>query len=265
MRQSNEQLLNRKRKYPFNQQFLDSVDTQEKAYFLGLMYSDGHNNTKSGVVSITLQEKDKDILEKINSLLGIKKPLEYKITDLSRQNTYRLSFISKYLSNRLIALGCPEAKTFKIEFPTFLDSSLFRHFIRGYMDGDGHIGYERVNVTGTESFCNTLKEILNELSINCYLNNRHPNRNNNIRTLEVSGRSQVKNFLDWIYSDATIFLNRKHEKYKADIEIKNQKMASKILNCNIDGCESRHLKKGYCQKHWYRMFKGKKKLDEYKN
>jgi hypothetical protein len=65
----------------YNEHFFDVIDTPEKAYFLGLMYSDGcvwhtERTGKTGNIlyeyctSISLQETDKDILDKFKNALS---------------------------------------------------------------------------------------------------------------------------------------------------------------------------------------------------
>lgn len=44
-------------------------------------------------------------------------------------------------------------------------------------------------------------------------NNRHPDRKNNIRTLQIGGNLQVEKILNYLYYDSTIFLKRKYDKY----------------------------------------------------
>ena len=55
-----------KRKYPIDETFFDIINTQEKAYTLGLLYADGYNNTDRNSVNLSLKESDKEILEKDN-------------------------------------------------------------------------------------------------------------------------------------------------------------------------------------------------------
>ena len=52
--------------YTFDTHFFDEINTQEKAYVLGFLFADGYNYEKRGVVSLSLQEKDKEILDKIS-------------------------------------------------------------------------------------------------------------------------------------------------------------------------------------------------------
>lgn len=48
-----------------NNNYFDKIDTENKAYFLGLLYADGSNSIKNGKISIALQARDKDILNKM--------------------------------------------------------------------------------------------------------------------------------------------------------------------------------------------------------
>lgn len=224
------------RKYSILENFFDNIDTEEKAYILGLLYADGCNQTNRNSVSLSLKETDKDILERITSLIQPTKPLQY--VNMSRQrsregfensqNQYRLVIANKHISQRLVELGCGKAKTHNLTFPTEeqVPSCLIRHFIRGYFDGDGCISgaVKKIDIVGTEDFLKTVQGILLEkLEIKeSKLNRRYKERENRIRCLQISGRHQVGKFKDFIYKDATIFLNRKRDNfYNAALNIKS--------------------------------------------
>lgn len=49
-------------KYNININYFDNFNTEDKSYFLGLLFADGSNNGKK--VSISLSGDDKTILEK---------------------------------------------------------------------------------------------------------------------------------------------------------------------------------------------------------
>ena len=53
------------RKYSLDEHYFDNIDTPNKAYILGFLYADGYNNEATGVIGISVQEQDKDILQKI--------------------------------------------------------------------------------------------------------------------------------------------------------------------------------------------------------
>ena len=120
--------------------FFESIDTEEKAYWLGFLYADGYNYEAKGEVKVALAGKDKDFLLKLRDTIypNKDKPLYYKEnSDLS--TGYELNMSSARMSRHLAKQGCMQAKTFKIKFPYFIDESLYRHFIRGYFDGDGSL------------------------------------------------------------------------------------------------------------------------------
>ena len=54
-----------RRKYQLDECYFDEIDTPNKAYILGFLCADGTNNRDKGTVSMTLEEGDFDILEKI--------------------------------------------------------------------------------------------------------------------------------------------------------------------------------------------------------
>ena len=211
-----------KRKYPIQEDFFDKIDTQEKAYILGLLYADGWNQTDRNVVGIGLKESDKEILDKITSLIQPTKPLGYyKKNKLKRgfensQNEYRLVIANKHISERLVELGCGKAKTHNLTFPTEeqVPSCLIRHFVRGYFDGDGSVSGDKqkqFNLVGTINFLLPLQQILiEELGFSkTKLDQRHKERDDEIRSLRYFGINQCKTFRDWLYKDATVCMERK--------------------------------------------------------
>lgn len=216
------------RKYNLNQHYFDTIDTEEKAYFLGLLYADGCNYVPRGSVSIGLQERDIDILERFKSELECNKPLTFinkRSKNPAWQNSYSLEICSKKISNRLIELGIPQNKSFIIKFPTEeqIPKNLIRPFLLGAMDGDGNFSiYDSGRITprikigfvGTEDFCIGFAKILKEeLNCNSSYCKRHKDKDTTTRQLSMSGNIQVMRTLDWLYGDATIYLQRKYEKY----------------------------------------------------
>jgi hypothetical protein len=126
----------------------------------------------------------------------------------------------KVLADKLISLGCIPNKSLKLKFPSFdiVSKKLLPHFIRGVFDGDGGISikgrmYFSVSITSCEDFINPLCSFLStDLQIDTHTYYRHTNTN----TLQMS-ITQSDNglkFLDWIYKDATYYLDRKFQKYQ---------------------------------------------------
>ena len=213
------------RKYTIVEDFFDKIDTEEKAYILGLLYADGYNNTDKNDVCISLKEDDVEILNKITNIIQPTKPLFY--LDMSPENRgmknsknqYRLTINNKHISKRLVELGCGKAKTSVIEFPSSeqVPNSLLHHFVRGYFDGDGSVSngkWSKVDIISTPEFLIGLQNILKEsigIGITKLNYSRKYSKEVNIVSLNIGGRLQCMKFKEWLYKDATIFLKRKKE------------------------------------------------------
>lgn len=243
-----------RRIYQINETFFDKIDTEEKAYFLGFLYSDGYNNTDTNSVKLSLNEDDVDILIRLNNLVHENKPLWYsKIKDNNR-NAWILSMNNKHISKRLVELGCPKAKTFKIKFPTEeqVPTNLISHFIRGMVDGDGWIGKKTgARLISTLDVCETLSNILKEtLNINSYIKVANPGSPNNVYELSLTNK-MARTFLKWLYKDSTIYLERKYQRYLVQLRYDEYLIKKRI--CSIEGCSKVHHGCGYCKNH-YREF-----------
>ena len=207
------------RKYTLDEHYFDVIDTQEKAYILGLLYADG--NISKNTIQIRLQERDKHILEDINKLLGSNRELrfidyhnKYTSHGLNRQDQYGLEIVNKYMSTRLKELGVVERKSLILEYPDWLPDELFKHFIRGYMDGDGTIYNTRYTTSfvSTHKFCESVQDKIFKL-LHIKSGIYQDKRKSHCYSLNIKNYKDSKAFLDYIYQDATIYLQRKYDIY----------------------------------------------------
>lgn len=204
----------RHRLYSFDLSFFDEVDTQEKAYFLGFVFADGGIDEDRNVLTITLKPEDIDHLEKFRKITKNEKPLYFIYQKLTDKYYPVFSIQSVAMTKKLLEKGLCRNKSFKITFPLYLKENLIKHFIRGYFDGDGGLSFNKARslncyFAGNYNFLNTLKEYLyNKLKVNFAL--RPQGR---IWSLELGRIQGCKIFLDWLYEDATIFLDRKYKRY----------------------------------------------------
>ena len=207
-----------KRKNNFNQDYFNVIDTEDKAYFLGLLFADGNVYMKRNRVQITLANEDSYILDKFNQCINSSAKLY-----LDRKIYSKLILDSKPLCQALIKLGCVERKSLTLDFPSEeqVPKHLLHHFIRGYFDGDGHISkdkklvkpYYHINITSSESFIKTLRSILISKDIDLAgVYKRYKDKEVSAYTMYVKSKS-VEAFTNYIYKDATIFLERKHKVY----------------------------------------------------
>ena len=191
----------------------ETIDTEEKAYWLGFLYADGSVGSAEDKIELGLAEQDLHHIEKFRSFLGITNKITYR----EKTHSYRLSFRSQSCKADLIKQGCVSKKSVILTFPTDtqVPLSLMRHFIRGYFDGDGWFTNTescfQVGIIGTQQF---LEGFLNTVeNINKYNKIFTVHRENDAKRYVFSAYQDVSNFLNWIYQDATIYLDRKYEHY----------------------------------------------------
>ncbi len=201
-----------KREYSLNHSFFEKIDTQEKAYLLGLYYADG-SNTYIG--RTTLQMIDLDIIEKAKSLLQYTGPI--RTVDKSHVGTktqYCLSINSKQMSNDLITNGCVPCKSNVLEYPhtDIVSEQLTSHFVRGFFDGDGGVSTNCIYFTSTRGFLQGINyQIVKRLG---YSHMRwYEDKGGVSVTLSSGVRSFCCDVLNWIYKDSSVHLQRKYEKY----------------------------------------------------
>lgn len=63
------------KKYNYNENYFEKIDSPEKAYCLGFWYADGNVTIKPYGISISQAESQVDILEKISKEISGNKPL----------------------------------------------------------------------------------------------------------------------------------------------------------------------------------------------
>ena len=224
------------RKYNLNENYFDNIDTSNKAYIMGFLHSDGSNNINKSTISLSLQEEDREILEQIRNEIGSEKPLEYlDYTNkhdfgYTYKNQYRLIMFSSHMCNELNNKGITPNKSLTIGFPNWLTQDLISHYVRGVFDGDGSI-YQAfrnennkpitVTITATESFCEELKLLCKKIiNINACIYDASCH-NGITKVFTLSGRNVCKKFLDWIYCDADLYLQRKFNRYCEYYNINN--------------------------------------------
>lgn len=220
------------KKYPYScdYRFFDIIDTEEKAYWLGFIYADGwisvNHKTNSGCVGIELQIRDIEHLRKFNkSLCG-----NYKIIEKESQckpspnkefrKHCQIRIYSIDMVEDLQKHGITNTKTYDMTFPELPDA-LIKHFIRGYFDGDGSL-YERHRkeyvvpqcnfYSASKVFLESLRKYLHDTGFNTYFwQEKRDEKYVTSYTLALAGKSNNESFLNYIYKDSIVYLDRKYQ------------------------------------------------------
>ncbi len=130
---------------------------------------------------------------------------------------------NKNISYDLSKHGCRQAKTFSVAFPYFIDEKYYNHFIRGVFDGDGSICLttlktgEHKTMFSIVGFRPFMKEINNIIAKECGLNINqlisYKGKDERIATVGFTGCRQCIKIRDYLYNNATIYLERKHNTF----------------------------------------------------
>lgn len=220
---------NHYRKYFHDEDFFETIDTEEKAYWLGFMFADGYivnNENKYGQdhFGISVAMDSLDVIEKFKASLKATNPILYDFSGnrYGKQTLCKLVLCSQKTVNDLIDKGCFKQKTLILEPPKDVPDDLIRHFLRGFFDGDGslirapkkdstYISFI-VDFTTTKPVAEWIHSILGIGTV------RKETRREHTWYWVLSGNQQVIKFYHYLYDNATIWMDRKYNKFQELLE-----------------------------------------------
>lgn len=211
--------------------------TSDALYWIGFLYADGFIEGKAPVLGVALAEADRDHVEKFNQFLGgylkIAVIAQKRHGGLQGQvseggKLCRVKVADVRLYNRLKELGFTSNKTYDITPHELLRYS--RDFWRGVIDGDGWITkghsiypsvnsgdiryeYPKMGLCGNEA---TIQEFLRYVKlsgIECKSSMKKSKSNNPLYSMDSAGKPAVQ-IMNLLYKDATVYLDRKYQKYQ---------------------------------------------------
>lgn len=201
--------------------------SRQMAYILGFSYADGCIYKTS--LSWDIQKRDLNLLKKINNIINSNYPISI------RRNSCRLRVSNQIFINHAIRRGLFPKKNIRKTLPG-IPKHLVRHFVRGYLDGDGWIvlrnGRNEVDVgfaNGGEDFLKRLRTIIEK-----YLNITSGKVRKKVKItprgfraiayqLDYYSSNAIK-VINWMYDNLTkkdLYLNRKYEKYLEAMNLNN--------------------------------------------
>ena len=240
------QKVNSSPRYTFNEHYFDVIDDEHKAYWIGFIWADGYmairnrNDHISYEFKLSLADHDYQHIEKFNNDIGGSYEIKHYecngFAGKSKAMEARILITNQYFGKLLVNnYGVVPHRTDCSNLLSHIPEYLMKHFIRGLIDADGsfsHYVAKETNQYGTYIVqkCvvdiggqyELLKKIEQHLIKNHIVNNfdrkinkRHEcdKKDGVYRNLKFCGKNQAMALLHYIYDDATIYLDRKYEKF----------------------------------------------------
>ena len=200
--------------------FFQEIDEEAKAYFLGLLISDGNvfkdNTGRQASISITLDLKDEYMLEKFKEVLQANTSVGH-----DGRGCGQIAIRSNIMAEDLAKYGVVPRKSYNTYLP-LISKEMMPHLIRGIFDGDGSImakpnpsndGHNKF--LHSISFCGThqlMEDISNYILENLGIKTAvYDYKDRNLSELKIQNIDNIAKFGYWIYRNSTIFLNRKKD------------------------------------------------------
>lgn len=164
--------------------YFDSIDSELKAYFLGLLFTDGSvthdpQEKRSPSIRLELKETDVEVLYMLMDELGILSSLIYNKRANRKNGTFTMMIRSAELAKSLAKYGVVPNKTYITDVLPDIPEKYFPQFIHGLIDGDGSIYYSQnrwhINFCSHskriceqfENICSSLLHKENHMKVQC--------------------------------------------------------------------------------------------------
>lgn len=215
-----------RRTYKANEEYFEIIDTEEKAYWLGFIIADGNISKRkdrkdSYRLTIKLKGEDKPHLEKFLCSIKSDAPIVTTIQERfgKQLEIAQIRINSSKMCKDLIDLGVLPAKTGRESIP-LIPNHLIKHLVRGLFDGDGCFSWwmskgstmptSSVSMCGSLEVCEFFAGCIKELGLNA----PKIQDKETLHTLTLGGNFNVQIFMNWIYEDASVTLDRKLKNYQ---------------------------------------------------
>lgn len=204
--------------HPYDEHYFQAIRTPNQAYMVGFITGDGtiQDNGKSKRLTITLAEKDHQILDDMAAELNMQHAVKFKISKkVNEQNKYSLTLHSTQICNDLIAMGITPRKTGHEQWVDFQSDALQWAYIRGFFDADGHArvftykGYlaERLGFTSGELI---LRDLLAFFQVHGYATKINKIvKKKGCYELRLGSVREIREITSKMYEHGTLKLNRK--------------------------------------------------------
>lgn len=218
---------------PINDFFFNNIDSEIKAYLLGFFAADGHIEKRdyaSGyALKISISKKDREILELYQYHIANN---EVKIReDITKPTLCQITIHSKQIGEDLKRLGYDNRKTYTSYSLPNISEKFMNHFIRGYIDGDGCVYYQKLkkganryldisayNPSILDSIVLKFPKLVGKIR-RTFVKNIDRIVVGNVAhfkqgaTIRISDKASLQIIYHYLYNDAIYFLKRKQQNF----------------------------------------------------
>lgn len=207
--------------HDLRENYFAKIDTEEKAYFLGLLLTDGSiRKGKRGhqsTLRLQLKVEDEYMILNLKKALNSTNTIEYD--KRPGKKCAGIEIVNQKICNDLAKFQIIPNKTYLLNDIgiNLIPKHLQRHYLRGLIDGDGSIGIEEPYNQPWIYFCGYNKNFVMGFQrvIDDFLKEEKHNKlsKDNVYKCKWKGAKKVSKILIWLYEDATIYLERKKKFY----------------------------------------------------
>jgi hypothetical protein len=216
------------RRSDLNENFFDVIDSEVKAYWLGYLAADGtirvrecgiskdgKKRNRGNSIHLKLSTMDEAHLIKFRDVVCPNSVLKYSTSvvttrkgNISTSYNVILNLYSNHIVSQIIDKGVGPRKTFTVGKPN-IEEKYIRHYLRGLFDGDGTVRIDGTTkmtysiASASEKMYEFLYDHLKSLDIDM--------RRYGINCV-IARKEDTMRFHDYIYKDATVWLERKRDK-----------------------------------------------------
>lgn len=212
--------------------YFENIDTEEKAYWLGYAWCDGNVNVrplKTGGIdycfSVDICERDHTHLYKLKDSLGainkVEKLKTVKASFTSDKWRYRIRIKNRKFCKILIEkYKMIPYRTDISDLVSDIPKKLIKHFIRGVIDADGSIVLDKndrahIQVSVSKEMGEFIRNFLQEEGLVkkvAALTPLYIGGLVDLYKIAYGGQREVLGLLNYLYRDANMYMNRKHDK-----------------------------------------------------
>lgn len=197
---------------------LSQIDSREKAYFIGLMLTDGYVGSQRNQIGI--DSCDRDMIEFLSNYIGcsfieINCSSHKTKYNFNQQNKFRLLLYSNKLIRQLKKYSIVSNKSLTLSGPrlTKEEESFLPFILRGIIDGDGWVrkdGKEFFICSASKDFIEWCKLKLGDLGMIKLKINFIDNEFNGIYSLRTARKENIEILKSKIYFEDNFGMQRKY-------------------------------------------------------